>query len=90
MDPGDSITVNFGMGLSMNEKVSFSLGYQHSYVDKDKISTTSDPRATSFQLGTLLLGYSYSGKTNLNLLLGVGVTRDTPDAQLTLRVPIPF
>jgi len=90
VDPGDSITANIGMGVSMNEKVSFSLGYQHSYVDEDKISTTSDPRATSFQLGTLLLGYSYSGKTNLNLLLGVGVTRDTPDAQLTLRVPIPF
>jgi len=44
------------------------------------------------QLGTLLLGYSYrlSPKRTLNIAVGAGVTRDTPDVTLTLRVPMTF
>jgi hypothetical protein len=95
VDPGDSLTLNFGMGVSMNERASFSMGYQHSIIGKDKLSSSTvsiapDPRAKTYQLGTLLLGYSYSGKTSLNLLLGIGVTNDAPDTQLTLRVPFSF
>lgn len=95
VDPGDSLTLNFGMGVSMNERASFSMGYQHSIIGKDKLSSstvsiTPDPRAKTYQLGSLLLGYSYSGKSSLNLLLGIGVTKDAPDTQLTLRVPFTF
>ncbi len=95
VDPGDSLTLNFGMGVSMNERASFSMGYQHSIIGKDKLSSstvsiTPDPRAKTYQLGSLLLGYSYSGKNSLNLLLGIGVTKDAPDTQLTLRVPFSF
>jgi hypothetical protein len=40
-------------------------------------------------LGTLLLGGSYrlNDKRTLNFTLGVGVTRDTPDATVTVRLP---
>jgi hypothetical protein len=40
----------------------------------------------------LRLGFSYrlTPKTNMNLTLGVGVTRDAPDLELTLRVPTSF
>ncbi len=43
-------------------------------------------------LGSLLVGYSYrlSPKTTLNLSIGAGLTRDTPDVVMTLRVPIAF
>ena len=43
-------------------------------------------------LGTLLLGgtYRFSDRMSLNVALGVGVTRDTPDLTLTARVPINF
>lgn len=90
VDPGDSLSFNFGMGLAMNEKASFSMGYQHSIVGKDDIANIEDPLASTIQLGNLLLGYSYSGKTNFNFLLGIGVTRESPDVQLTLRVPVLF
>lgn len=90
VDPGDVISLNFGMGLALNEKASFSLGYDHSVVTKLKQDGVVPPATTSAQLGTLLLGYSYrrSPKTTWNLSLGIGVTKDAPDVQLRLRVPI--
>ena len=44
------------------------------------------------QLASLLLGYSYrySDKTTLNVTVGAGLTRDTPDLTLTVRVPMSF
>jgi hypothetical protein len=92
VDPGDVFTFNFGMGLALNERASFSLGYEHSRIGKDKFNFTEAPAATATQLGTLLLGYSYrlSDKTTVNLSLGAGLTEATPDIQLTLRVPMTF
>jgi hypothetical protein len=44
------------------------------------------------QLGTLLLGYSYrlDSRRTLAVSLGAGLTRDTPDVTLTVRVPTSF
>jgi hypothetical protein len=44
------------------------------------------------QLGTLLLGYSYrlSDQRTLNVSVGAGLTRDTPDVTLMLRMPFSF
>ena len=91
-DPGDGVTVNFGMGLSLNERASFSIGYEHDVFFKDKQNGQYVVNAQTQQLGTLLVGYSYrlSAKTTFNLTLGVGVTDEAPDVQLTLRLPITF
>ena len=50
------------------------------------------PGSVRTQLGTLLIAYSYrlSEKRTLNVSVGAGVTRDTPDVQLTVRVLINF
>ena len=44
------------------------------------------------QLASLLLGYSYrlTDRTNVNVWVGAGLTRDTPDLSLTVRVPMSF
>lgn len=90
-DPGDAIGFNFGMGLALNESVSFSLGYDHSIIGKNKQDGVS-VGDTETHVGTLLFGYSLrlSPKTTANLSLGIGVTEAAPDVQLTLRVPINF
>jgi hypothetical protein len=90
--PGGIFGFNFGMGLGLNEKSSFSIGYDHSVVSKTKIEGLTAPDSVRFQLGTLLLGYSYrlSDKRTLNVSLGAGLTRDTPDVTLTVRVPMTF
>lgn len=91
-DPGDGVTVNFGMGLSLNERASFSIGYEHDVFFKDKQNGQYVINAQTEHLGTLLIGYSYrlSRVTTFNLTLGVGVTNAAPDVQLTARLPVMF
>ena len=92
VEPGDAIGLNFGMGLALNERAAFSLGYEHTYIGRTKVDGAAPPSATATQLASLLLGYSYriNNKTSVSLSLGTGLTRDTPDVQLTLRAPISF
>ena len=90
---GDVIGFNFGMGLGLNEKSSFSIGYDHASVGRTKVDGSALPLASvRVQLGTLLLGYSYrlNNQRTLSVTLGAGVTRDTPDMTLTVRMPITF
>ncbi|MDP2881306.1 MAG: acetate kinase [Azonexus sp.] len=92
IDPGDVIGFNFGMGLALNDRSSFSIGYDHSSVGKTKVDGRYALNAVRTELGTLLLGYAHrlKDKTSLNLSVGVGVTRDTPDITLSLRLPTSF
>jgi hypothetical protein len=90
--PGDAVGFNFGIGLALNDKASFSLGYDHSSIARTRLGGAPVPGAVRTQLGTLLLGYSYrlSDKRTLNVAVGAGLTRDTPDVSLTVRIPITF
>lgn len=90
--PGSVIGFNFGMGLALNEKSSFSLGYDHSSVGRTEQDGVVVPGSVRTQLATLLLGYSYrlNPKTSLNVSVGAGLTRDTPDVSLTVRLPMTF
>jgi hypothetical protein len=92
ISPGAVLGFNFGMGLALNEKSSFSIGYDHSTVLRTLQNGEVVAGSVTTQLGTLLLGYSYrlSSKTTLNLSVGAGLTRDTPDVAVTLRLPITF
>lgn len=92
VDPGDAISLNFGMGLAVNERSSFSIGYQHTYIEKTKFDGDVASDATDTQLGELMFGYAYSltQDTSLNLTLGAGLTRDTPDVEVIMRVPFAF
>ena len=90
--PGAIFGFNFGMGLALNEKSSFSLGYDHSSVGRTQHNGLVVPGSVRTQLGTLLLGYSYrlSKTTSLSVAVGAGLTTDTPDVSLTVRLPITF
>jgi hypothetical protein len=90
--PGAVFGFNFGMGMALNEKSSFSIGYEHSSVGKTKQNGKAADDAVRVQIGTLLLGYSYrlSPQRTFNVSLGAGLTRDTPDVALTVRMPFSF
>jgi len=92
IEPGDIWGFNVGMGLSLNEKASFSIGYDQSIIGKTQQNDIEVPGAVRTTLGNLLFGisYRYNPTSTLNLSLGVGVTRDTPDISFTLRAPITF
>ncbi|MFL6675705.1 MAG: acetate kinase [Massilia sp.] len=90
--PGDIAGFNFGMGLALNEKASLSLGYDHSTIGRTRQAGIPAPGSVRTQLGTLLIGYSYrvSDRYTVNVSVGAGLTRDTPDVSLSLRVPLTF
>ncbi|MFC5462274.1 acetate kinase [Massilia niabensis] len=90
--PGGVVGFNFGMGLALNDKASFSVGYDHNSVARTKQSGRTVPGSVRTQLGTLLIGYSYrlTDKKTLSVAVGAGLTRDTPDVTLTVRVPMSF
>ena len=90
--PGDVFGFNFGMGLALNDRSSFSLGYDHASVGRTKQNGVATPNSVRTELGTLLLGYSYriNKSTALNVSVGAGITRDTPDVTLAVRLPMTF
>ncbi|TFW17755.1 acetate kinase, partial [Massilia arenosa] len=90
--PGDVLGFNFGIGLALNDKTTFSIGYDHNSVAHTEQNGQTVPGSVRTQLGTLLIGYSYrlSDKKTLNVSVGAGLTRDTPDVTLTVRVPFSF
>ena len=92
VEPGDVFGFNFGMGLALNERASFSIGYDHNSVGRMHQNSVVIPGSVRVQLGTLLLGYSYRMKNNrtLSVSVGAGLTRDTPDVTLMVRMPFTF
>jgi hypothetical protein len=95
--PGNVAQFNVGMGLALNEKASFSFGYQQSVVSSFEQKGPASPGKTISTTGTTILGtarfgltYQVTPKTAVNFTLGIGVTKNTPDLELTVRVPISF
>lgn len=92
VDPGDAVGINFGMGLGLNERSSFSIGYEHAWIGKTTTGGTVTEGTTDLQTASLLLGYSYrlSKRASLSLSIGAGLTDDSPDTQFTFRMPYTF
>ena len=94
IDPGDAIGVSFGMGIALNDRTSMSLGYDHTTVLKTRTDGGPglDAEFDRFQVGSLILGASHrlGPRASLGLSVGVGVTEEAPDAQVTLRLPMRF
>lgn len=96
VNPGAIVDITLGMGLALNDRASFSIGYQHSIVFQTTQSTSASglalARVGTLQLGTLRFGVTYrvNPQSILNVTLGVGVTRDTPDLEATVRLPVSF
>lgn len=90
IEPGGIAGFNIGMGLGLNDKASFSIGYDHNSVGRTRQNGVPVPGSVRTQLGTLVLGYSYrlSDKRSVSVAIGAGLTRDTPDVGLTLRMPV--
>ncbi|MGH8025980.1 MAG: transporter [Pseudoxanthomonas sp.] len=92
VEAGDIIGFNLGMGLALNEKAAISLGYDQNIIGKTKQNGQDVAGAVRVTLATLLLGgtYRFNENVSLNVALGAGLTRDTPDLNFTVRVPVTF
>jgi len=105
VDPGDAVNTSIGMGLSLNERTSVSLGFSFDYVFSTEQSTLFDDdtgdvnppvavkaKSDPLYVGSFQVGFSYqvSDNVGLNLNFDVGATEAAPDFEVGLRVPIRF
>jgi hypothetical protein len=95
IDPGDVISFSFGIGFSVNEQTSFSLGYEHDIIDETEVELApelGDATFDTYHSGSMLVGISQliGQSTSVNISLAVGVTEQSPDVQLSFKVPFGF
>ena len=99
--PGDAISATAGIGIALNQRTSFNLGYAHTWafgtrtrsmlVDPtpgtDGISETT---ARDLQIGRFLFGVTYrvSDRASVNWAVEVGATDDATDLRTVLRIPL--
>ena len=103
--PGDAVQLSAGIGISLNPRVSLSLGYGQSLafgtrtigraisrVNGIPTTTPFDSTTRDLQIGRFLFGVSYrtSQSTTINWNVEVGATRDAADVRTTLRIPFTF
>ncbi|MBB5714352.1 transporter [Sphingomonas aerophila] len=98
VNPGDQISASAGIGLSLNERTSFNLGYAHTwslgtFTRTRPLEPANSPvlemTSRDLQIGRLLFGVSYRAtqRLTLNWSVEVGATQDAPDMRTVLRVP---
>lgn len=89
VDLGDTISLSGGMGFAVNPDLSFSLGLSHKTILKSKVNGSTSDEAKLLQLDTFSFGinYAYSKRSSVNVSAQAGLTDDSPDFQLTVRVP---
>lgn len=105
VEPGDSVNTSVGMGLSLNERTSVSLGFSFDYVFSTEVETLFDAdiadvnlpvalksKSDPLYVGSFQVGWSYQVTDNigLNLNFSVGATEAAPDFETSIRVPIRF
>ncbi|WP_200762611.1 transporter [Nitrosophilus alvini] len=100
IDPGDTISINIGLGYAVS--YNFSLGFQ--FVDDYTLSTevwkydgSSTAQKVTVANSTLnsaqfklTAGWAISDKKSINFGLGMGLTSDSPDYVFEVRFPIRF
>lgn len=91
IDPGNGIGGSFGMGFGINERASFSLAYEQTYLMSTSQNGATIPGST-YDIGSFDLGFSYqlNPRTSVNLGVAIGTTKAAPDTAITLRIPIKF
>jgi hypothetical protein len=89
---GDVVDASIGVGLALNDKASISFGYDQSFIGITRQNNRTVAGSAKTVLGTFLIGGAYrlSDKRTLNFTLGVGATRDTPDVNMTVRLPTTY
>ena len=89
-DLGDSFFLGMGMGFAVNDRLSFSLGFNHRTVFESSVNGNKSGEV--LQLDSLTTGFSLAinDKTSVNMSLQAGLTEDAPDVQLNFGMPIMF
>ena len=94
--PGDNFSYGFGIAYALNYKITISVGYSQSFNLISRITNIGAPHnqlpnsatdAASLRFGVV---WRVSDKTSIDLSVSPGLTLDTPDVTVALRIPYRF
>lgn len=99
--PGDSVSLTAGIGVALNQRTSFNLGYAHTWAFGTRTRTTllmpvagddgiRETTARDLQIGRFLFGVTYrvTERASLNWAVEIGATDDATDLRTVVRIPI--
>jgi hypothetical protein len=88
VDPGDSYGFQAGIALSLNMDTSLSIGWDQRYTRRTQVSGMDIP-GSYLSSGSLAFGVSHTtfGGQTFDVRANIGLTRDTPDALISLALP---
>lgn len=91
VEPGDSIELNLGMALALNEKLSLNLYFQDIFTDETIQNSVEIPNS-KLNVANFFAGISYSINKSTSIItnVGFGLTEDSGDFQIQVNVPISF
>ncbi len=89
IDLGDTISLGAGVGFALNPDLSLSFGLNHKTILKSKVNGSTTENSKVLQLDTINFGasYMYSPNNSFSVSAQAGLTEDSPDFQLTFRMP---
>ena len=89
LQPGNGIGLSFGMGFSLNDRTSFSIGYEEDQYFNET-QNGQDIKGTAYDAGAFDFGLGYQVTHNINANVGVtvGVGPNSPAAEVVVRLPI--
>jgi hypothetical protein len=91
VDPGNTFGFNLGAALSINPEMSLNAGWQQSFTRSTSLNYSRVP-GSFLNEGLLRLGstFMYMPGRVVDVGLGIGMTRDTPDFQFSVSFPFRF
>lgn len=91
VQPGQALSMTFGIGFSLNENTSMTLSYQQEHVFAASIAGASVKGSEyDFGLFNFGLGYQFSRQASVNFGVGIGAGPNAPVAKILVEVPYHF
>lgn len=91
VDPSDYLGYSLGLAYALNDRLAMSTAFEQKFYTKAEVDGRK-VKESDIILGSLTLGatYSLNDRISLNLSLGIGLTPDSPDMDVSLRVPFRY
>lgn len=91
LNPGDAYGLNLGLAVALNLDTSISFVWEQRFIDRTELNGFKIPGSALYP-GNLRVGatYTFTPEVSLDVAVVIGLTRDAPDVQAVVAVPIRF
>jgi hypothetical protein len=89
VDPGDSFNYSLGLAYALSERLVLSTTFDQKFFTRTKINGIKQDE-TDINISQLSFGTSFAfhEKRSLSLTVGIGLTPNSPDVQIAIKMPI--